>query len=73
MSNEPKQEWIDAAQAAGKRVFESISSMEDVNLDLRFVSPEDAKATNSPDSSFLDYLKKGGHLSGSFLANAKNR
>ncbi len=73
MSNKPKQEWITATEAVNKRVLETINGMEDIDLGLSFVSPEDAKATNSTDDSFLTYLKNGAHLNNSFLANANNR
>lgn len=69
MSNVPEAAWVEAAQQAGDRLFEAIGSMSDTPLELK-LAMETTKGTNSADSEFLDYLDRGEHLKGSFLAHA---
>lgn len=71
MDNQPDTAWVEAAREAADRVFSAIESINDADLDLKLTSLETVKGTNSADSSFLDYLSRGEHLKGSFLANAR--
>lgn len=72
MTNQPETAWVEAAKNAADRTTARLGrEMESIDLGLKIVGAADAAGTNSADSSFLDYLARGEHLNGGFLANAR--